>query len=93
MLFRSPVLEQAKMILEEGNADFEVAGHTDSTGAEAYNQGLSVRRADSVTNWMVANGVPASRLTAKGYGEMAPKYDNTTKEGRKLNRRVEILTK
>ena len=88
-----PVLEQAKMILEEGNADFEVAGHTDSTGAEAYNQGLSVRRADSVTNWMVANGVPASRLTAKGYGEMAPKYDNTTKEGRKLNRRVEILTK
>jgi OOP family OmpA-OmpF porin len=88
-----PVLEQAKMILEEGNASFEVAGHTDSTGAEAYNQGLSERRADSVMNWLTSNGVPASRLTAKGYGEMSPKYDNTTKEGRKLNRRVEILTK
>jgi len=88
-----PVLEQAQMILEENSASFEVAGHTDSTGAEAYNQGLSERRAASVKNWLTANGVPASRLTAKGYGELAPKYDNGTKEGRKLNRRVEILTK
>jgi OOP family OmpA-OmpF porin len=42
---------------------------------------------------MVENGVNAARLEAKGMGELAPKYDNTTKEGRKLNRRVEILTK
>ncbi|QJB55525.1 OmpA family protein [Pseudodesulfovibrio sp. zrk46] len=89
-----PVLEQAKMILEEdSNAMFEVAGHTDATGPEAYNQGLSERRAASVKNWLVANGVPASRLEAKGYGELSPKYDNNTKEGRKLNRRVEIQTK
>lgn len=89
-----PVLEQAKMILEEeSSASYEIAGHTDSTGAETYNQGLSERRAASVTNWLTANGVSASRLEAKGYGEMAPKYDNTTKEGRKLNRRVEIQTK
>ncbi len=89
-----PVLEQAKMILEENpSASFMVAGHTDSTGPEAYNQGLSERRAASVKNWLVSNGVPASRLAAKGYGEMDAKYDNATKEGRALNRRVEILTK
>jgi len=89
-----PVLEQAQMILgENANTTFEVAGHTDSTGPEAYNQGLSERRAASVKNWLIANGVPAARLDAKGYGELDPKYDNTTSEGRKLNRRVEILTK
>lgn len=89
-----PVLEQAKMILEEDSkATFMVAGHTDSTGPEAYNQGLSERRSASVKNWLVSNGVSASRLEAKGYGELSPKYDNTTKEGRALNRRVEILTK
>ncbi len=89
-----PVLEQAQMILEENSgASFMVAGHTDSTGPEAYNQGLSERRAASVKNWLIKNGVPASRLEAKGYGELDAKYDNTTKEGRALNRRVEILTK
>jgi len=89
-----PVLEQAKMILAENpNATYEVAGYTDSSGAEAYNQGLSERRANSVAKWMEANGVDASRLEAKGYGETNPKYDNATKEGRRLNRRVEIRTK
>jgi len=89
-----PVLEQAKMILEEdSSASYEIAGHTDWTGTEAYNQGLSERRAASVTNWLIANGIPGSRLEAKGYGELAPKYDNGTREGRKLNRRVEIQTK
>ncbi|QGY39998.1 OmpA family protein [Pseudodesulfovibrio cashew] len=89
-----PVLEEAKAILDEdAKATFEVAGHTDSTGPEAYNQGLSERRANSVKTWLVKNGISADRLNAKGYGELSPKYDNATKEGRKLNRRVEILTK
>ncbi|WP_316897391.1 OmpA family protein [Pseudodesulfovibrio indicus] len=89
-----PVLEQAKMILEEdAAATYEISGHTDSTGTEEYNQGLSERRANSVMEWLVANGISADRLEAKGYGELSPKYDNTTKEGRKLNRRVEIQTK
>jgi OOP family OmpA-OmpF porin len=88
-----PVLEQAKMILEEdASADFVVSGHTDSTGDAAYNQGLSERRATSVKNWLVTNGVAASRLKTVGYGETAAKYDNGTKEGRKLNRRVELQT-
>jgi OOP family OmpA-OmpF porin len=89
-----PVLEQAKMILDEDPAaTYEISGHTDSTGTEAYNQGLSERRADSVMKWLTDNGISADRLEAKGYGELNPKYDNATKEGRKLNRRVDIQTK
>ena len=89
-----PVLEQAKMILEEdASVDFVLSGHTDSTGPEAYNQGLSERRAASVKNWLVSNGVSASRLQTVGYGETRAKYDNGTKEGRKLNRRVELQSK
>ena len=89
-----PVLEQAKMILEEDpDADFIIKGHTDSTGPEAYNQGLSERRAASVKNWLVDNGIAASRLETVGYGETQPKFDNATAEGRKLNRRVEMESK
>ncbi|MFH1913113.1 MAG: OmpA family protein [Pseudomonadota bacterium] len=89
-----PVLEQAKMILDENpSASYVIGGHTDSTGPEAYNQGLSERRAGSVKDWMVTNGVSTSRLESKGYGELSPRYDNSTSEGRKLNRRVEIQTK
>jgi OOP family OmpA-OmpF porin len=89
-----PVLEQVKMILdEEPGTNFVLSGHTDSTGPEVYNQGLSERRAASVKNWLVSNGVAASRLQAKGYGETQAKYDNATKEGRKLNRRVEMMSK
>jgi OOP family OmpA-OmpF porin len=89
-----PILEQAKMILDEDRKSvFVVAGHTDATGAEAYNQGLSERRAASVKEWLVNNGVAASRLETAGYGENSPKYDNGTVEGRRLNRRVEMVSK
>jgi OOP family OmpA-OmpF porin len=89
-----PVLEQVQMILdEEPGTDFVLSGHTDSTGPETYNQGLSERRAASVKNWLVDNGVAGSRLQTKGYGETQPKYDNSTTEGRKLNRRVEMMSK
>jgi OOP family OmpA-OmpF porin len=89
-----PVLEQVKMILdEEPGTDFVLSGHTDSTGPDVYNQGLSERRAASVKNWLVSNGVAESRLETKGYGESQPKYDNSTREGRKLNRRVELMSK
>ena len=89
-----PVLEQAKQILtEDPAASFEVMGHTCSIGSDAYNQKLSERRANSVKNWLVSNGIAAERLNAVGYGESQPKYDNSTEESRKLNRRVEITTK
>lgn len=89
-----PILEQAKMILQEDpGTDFIVSGHTDSTGPETYNQGLSERRAVSVKNWLVSNGITSSRLQTAGYGETRSKYDNGTREGRKLNRRVELLSR
>ncbi|MCM2265137.1 MAG: OmpA family protein [Desulfuromonadales bacterium] len=89
-----PVLEQAKKILDEDPAaTFMVMGHTCNIGTDAYNQKLSERRATSVKAWLVSNGIATSRLEDIGYGEAKPKYDNKTKEGRKLNRRVEIQTR
>ena len=66
----------------------EVQGHTDNVGADAYNLGLSQRRATSVREYLVAQGVAADQLTAKGYGESQPVSDNSTPAGRKENRRV-----
>jgi OOP family OmpA-OmpF porin len=89
-----PVLEQAKNLLnEDPAAKFTLSGHTCSIGTDAYNQKLSERRAAAVKNWLVSNGVAAERLDATGYGESQPKYDNKTEEGRKLNRRVELVSK
>ena len=73
------------------NTNIEVQGHTDNKGTDKYNQNLSVQRARNVSNYLSSNGVAASRLTVKGFGESAPKYDNNTEEGRSQNRRVEFL--
>lgn len=69
----------------------EVAGHTDSVGSDAYNQGLSERRANAVKDYLTAQGVKASRLTARGYGESRPVASNDTDAGRAENRRVELI--
>ena len=69
----------------------EVGGHTDNVGAEATNQSLSQRRAQSVVEYMVLAGVERERLIAKGYGESVPIADNSTKEGRAKNRRTEFV--
>jgi outer membrane protein OmpA-like peptidoglycan-associated protein len=71
--------------------NIEVQGHTDSRGSEAYNQNLSIQRAGAVTNYLKSQGIAANRFTIKGFGEMAPRYDNSTDEGRAQNRRVEFL--
>lgn len=73
-----------------GNAQLEVSGHTDSIGKEEYNQKLSEKRANAVSEYLVKNGVAASRIVTKGYGETRPVADNKTAEGRAKNRRVEI---
>jgi OOP family OmpA-OmpF porin len=65
-----------------------VVGHTDSTGSDAYNQGLSERRAQTVASYLEGKGIAAGRLTVKGAGEAEPIADNATKEGRAQNRRV-----
>jgi outer membrane protein OmpA-like peptidoglycan-associated protein len=67
-----------------------IAGHTDSTGAETYNQQLSERRAQAVQQALVAAGVSPARMTAVGYGQSQPIADNRTEAGRQLNRRVTI---
>ncbi len=66
----------------------EIAGHTDSTGAESYNLKLSQRRAENVMKYLIGKGINPSRLKAAGYGESMPVADNSTKEGRQKNRRV-----
>ncbi len=65
-------------------------GHTDSVGADAYNQKLSVRRADAVKAYLVTKGIEKNRVYTEGKGEKQPVADNQTKEGRAKNRRVEI---
>ncbi|MDH3255259.1 MAG: OmpA family protein [Acidobacteriota bacterium] len=70
-----------------------IQGHTDSTGSEEHNQGLSERRATAVRNDLAGRGVAASRMTALGYGEGYPLASNETPDGRARNRRVEILLK
>ena len=67
-----------------------VAGHTDSTGSEEFNQTLSERRANAVKNILIAQGVAADRLSTIGFGESAPIANNSTDYGRQQNRRVEI---
>jgi outer membrane protein OmpA-like peptidoglycan-associated protein len=67
-----------------------VEGHTDSTGSADYNQQLSERRAGAVRAVLVQGGVPAARLTVKGYGEGDAIADNSTPEGRQANRRVQL---
>ena len=83
--------EAAALLAKHERVVVEVAGHTDSTGAEAYNQKLSERRATAVQDYLVSKGVRASRLTAKGYGESMPVASNDTKAGRAENRRVELI--
>ena len=65
-------------------------GHTDSVGSDAYNQKLSVRRAEAVKAYLVSKGIAKDRVYTEGKGEKQPVADNKTKEGRAKNRRVEI---
>jgi len=71
------------------NTVVTVEGHTDSSGADAYNKALSQRRAESVKNMMVNRfNISRDRVTAVGYGEDRPVADNNTAAGREQNRRV-----
>ncbi|KQM79950.1 outer membrane protein OmpA [Xylophilus sp. Leaf220] len=65
-------------------------GHTDSVGSDAYNQKLSVRRAEAVKAYLVSKGIERNRVYTEGKGEKQPVADNKTAEGRAKNRRVEI---
>lgn len=79
-----------KVLKEFDQTVVEVAGHTDSTGSEVYNQSLSERRAQSVSQYLQAHNISAQRLITIGMGELRPVADNGTAEGRQANRRVEM---
>jgi len=87
----TPVLDEGVDILK-ANPDVKVviAGYTDSIGTPEYNQKLSERRAQSVLDYFAKKGIDKNRMKAVGYGEKNPVADNKTKDGRALNRRVEL---
>lgn len=93
----APVLDEAARILQDNSTvRVLVEGHTDAKGTDAYNQGLSERRANAVKRYLVSKGVAADRLEAVGRGESQPVAPNTTPsgkdnpEGRAMNRRAEL---
>ncbi|HHJ39691.1 MAG: cell envelope biogenesis protein OmpA [Methylothermaceae bacteria B42] len=86
-----PVLNSVAIVLKQfPETLIEVTGHTDSTGSAEYNQRLSEQRAQSVAQYLMAQGVAPNRVIARGMGESMPIASNATPEGRAQNRRVEI---
>jgi len=82
-----------KLAEQSKGVDIEVVvatGHTDATGPESYNQGLSIRRAESVKAYLVGKGMDKSKIFTEGKGETQPVADNKTRDGRAQNRRVVI---
>ncbi len=85
------ILEEAyKALIANPNVQVEISGHTDSVGGDAYNQDLSLRRAQAVKNWLVQRGIASNRMKTIGKGEMEPVADNNTADGRAENRRIEF---
>lgn len=83
-------LAKAAATLKSSETNIIIEGHTDSTGSDAINQPLSQRRANQVRDFLAANGVPGSRMTAIGYGSSRPAVPNDTAVNRALNRRVQL---
>ncbi len=88
---RQNLTKLAQSLQRYDNTDIVVIGHTDSIGSASYNQGLSERRAKSASDFLRNQGVSQNRLIVEGRGETEPIADNETDEGRRLNRRVEIV--
>ncbi|WP_185267871.1 OmpA family protein [Halopseudomonas xiamenensis] len=87
--FRQDIQSLAEFMKTYPSVTTTVEGHTDSVGTDAYNQNLSERRANSVREALIAEGVESSRVNAVGHGESRPIADNATDDGRAMNRRVE----
>jgi OOP family OmpA-OmpF porin len=88
-------LDKVGQVLERHtDGRFHIEGHTDSKGSDAYNQGLSDKRAESVKRYLVQHfSIAPERLVTKGYGKSKPRETNETDEGRATNRRVELVRK
>ncbi|HXY47828.1 MAG TPA: OmpA family protein [Terriglobales bacterium] len=90
--YSKPFLNKAAEVIKTGPQAMviEIDGHTDNTGDAAANLALSQQRAEAVLGYLVQQGVPASQLTAKGFGDTRPVVSNDTEEGRFRNRRIEF---
>ncbi len=88
-----PTLQRQAEMLDEyfGGLDVYVCGHTDATGGGEHNQVLSVKRAQAVADFLIAQGLSTERVRVQGLGPDYPIADNATREGRRLNRRTEIV--
>lgn len=80
----------ANVIKDEQANHIVIGGHSDKTGTATYNKWLSDKRAVSVKNFLVSQGIPANKIKTEGFGDTQPVADNKTPEGRLKNRRVEI---
>lgn len=89
--FRSSLDKLADVLSRYSDTNIKIVGHTDSTGSEAHNLDLSVRRARSVVAYLQNYGISSSRLRAEGRGEMEPRASNGSRSGRQQNRRVEVF--
>lgn len=87
-----PILNQfAQGLGSQPNTEIRIVGHTDSTGSDAINNPLSIDRANSARDYLVARGVDARRIVTEGRGSREPIADNGTEAGRARNRRIEIF--
>lgn len=89
--FKPSLDKLADVLTRYNDTNITVVGHTDSSGSEAYNQTLSVRRAQSVVSYLRNYGVERGRMRAEGKGELQPRESNATASGRSMNRRVEVF--
>jgi outer membrane protein OmpA-like peptidoglycan-associated protein len=88
---REKLAKISGIVLAHPGLSLQIEGHTDSVGSDDYNRQLSDRRAGSVQEFLVQQGVAAGSVTAIGFGKMEPVASNETSEGRQLNRRVELV--
>jgi outer membrane protein OmpA-like peptidoglycan-associated protein len=87
----APELKRILQVMSENKAlVIEISGHTDNTGSDEINNKLSLERANAVKDYLLKSGIDTARIRTKGYGKTKPKADNSTEEGRQINRRVEI---
>jgi outer membrane protein OmpA-like peptidoglycan-associated protein len=88
---REKLAKVAGVLLTYPDLKMSVEGHTDSVGSDDYNQALSERRAESVRDYLVQQGIPRDTIVSHGYGEAQPVVSNSTASGRQQNRRVELV--
>ncbi|MEX1011476.1 MAG: OmpA family protein [Balneolaceae bacterium] len=87
---RDNLAQLANSLDQNPDSDILIVGHTDSSGSDEYNLGLSNRRSEAAKTYLVSRGIPSSRIQAQGRGELEPIADNDLASGREQNRRVEV---